>query len=79
MAVVKRLQYIDDLISGDGQVTLGSIGPVGCCVAAASDGNQCLAMLVRDSNESLAALLARLDSAIEDAVEHDVFVDELNA
>jgi len=35
-------------------------------------------MLVRRPNESLMELLERLDAAIEDALERDVFVDEIN-
>jgi hypothetical protein len=72
-----KLENIDDLIDGNGQVTLGAIGPVQCA-AVATDGTQALAMLVRREGESLAALLRRLDKAIEDALEGDVFVDEIN-
>ncbi len=72
-----KLDNIDDLIDGNGQVTLGAIGPVQCA-AVATDGTQALAMLVRRDGESLAALLRRLDKAIEDALEGDVFVDEIN-
>ncbi len=35
-------------------------------------------MLVRRPNESLAELLKRLDSAIEDAIKLQIFVDEIN-
>ena len=56
-----KLENIDDLIDGNGQVTLGAIGPVQCA-AVATDGTQALAMLVRRDGESLAALLRRLDN-----------------
>jgi hypothetical protein len=35
-------------------------------------------MLVKDADESLDELLVRLDAAIEDALERDIFVDEIN-
>jgi hypothetical protein len=35
-------------------------------------------MLVRQPEESLGDLLARLDRAIADAVEDQIFVDEIN-
>lgn len=72
-----KLDYIADLIDGNGQVTLGAIGPIGCA-AVASDEARCLAMLVREPEESLTALLQRLDAAIEAAVERDEFIDEIN-
>lgn len=71
------LNNIEFLIEGNGQITLGEIGPVSCA-AVASQGSQCLAMLVRDEGETLMDLLARLDTAIEDALERDIYVDEIN-
>jgi len=72
-----KLDYIADLIDGNGQVTLGTIGPVECA-AVASDEVRCLAMLVRDPGESLTALRKRFDEAIEAAVERDELTDEIN-
>ncbi len=72
-----ELKNIEFLIDGNGQITLGEIGPVSSA-AVASSGSQCLAMLVRDRDESLMDLLERLDKAIKDALERDVFVDEIN-
>ena len=43
------------------------ISPVGC-VATATDGHNCLAMLVRRRGETLAQLLTRLDQAIDKAL-----------
>ena len=71
------LEYIAGVIDGNGQVTLGRVGPVKCA-AVASDEAGCLAMLVRNPKESLSALLKRLDAAIEAAVERDEFIDEIN-
>lgn len=73
-----KLKNIDFLINGNGTVTLGRVGPFPC-TAIASDENQCLAMLVRDPDESLVALLERLDAAIEDAFERGIYTDEINA
>ena len=72
-----NLKHIAELLNGEGSVTLGAIGPVGCA-AVASDGNNCLAMLVRYAGESLEDLLTRLDEAIRAAVEDEVFTDEIN-
>lgn len=72
-----KLKNIEELIDNEGEITIGRVGPVRCG-ATACDEADCLAMLVRRPNESFEDLLARLDSAIEDAMEHDVFVDEIN-
>jgi len=72
-----KLDNIDYLISGSGDVTLGRVGPVRCA-AVACEGTNPLAMLVRRDGESLAALLKRLDAAIAAAWEDEVFIDEIN-
>ena len=43
-----------------GEITLGVLRPIGC-VATATDGHNCLAMLVRRRGETLFQLLTRLD------------------
>jgi len=72
-----KLKNIEELIDNNGEITIGRVGPVRCG-ATACDEAYCLAMLVRRPNESLEDLLVRLDSAIEDAIEHDIFTDEIN-
>lgn len=72
-----RFKNIDFLVRGNGDVTIGRIGPIRCA-AVASDGDQQLAALVRRPRESLEELLERLDAAIEKAWEEDVFLDEIN-
>jgi ABC-type taurine transport system substrate-binding protein len=57
------LPNIAELI-GHGQITIGTIGPVGP-VAVASDGRNTLVMLVHRDDESLEALLTRLDQEIK--------------
>ena len=71
------LKNIDSLVKGNGDITIGRIGPIRCA-AVAADGDQQLAALVRRPRESLQDLLARLDAAIERAWEDDVFLDEIN-
>jgi hypothetical protein len=72
-----RWANIDTLVKGHGEVTIGRIGPIRCA-AVASDRDQMFAALVRRRRESLEELLARLDAAIGDAWENDVFIDEIN-
>ena len=72
-----KLKNIEALVDGDGQVTLGYMGAVGC-VAVANEESNTLAMLRRRPGESLTELLERLDHAIERAIEYDEYVDEVN-
>jgi len=72
-----KLENIEALIDGDGQVTLGNMRPVGC-VAVANEESETLAMLKRRPGESLTELLERLDHAIERAFEYDEYLDEIN-
>jgi hypothetical protein len=71
-------ENIEFLIDGNGDITVGAIGPIRCA-ATAADEDQCLAMLVRRSGESLMDLLQRLDAAIGDAYENNIYIDEVNA
>ena len=71
------LPNIEYLIEGNGEITIGRIGPIHCAATAADD-DQSLAMLVRRDGETLEQLLIRLDLAIEKAVEDEIFIDEIN-
>ncbi|MFO1206147.1 MAG: hypothetical protein U1E63_10535 [Burkholderiales bacterium] len=71
------LANIELLIDGNGDITIGGVGPIRC-VATAADEDQCLAMLQRRPGESLADLLQHLDAAIADAYENDIYIDEVN-
>ena len=62
-------ENIEFLIDGNGDITIGAVGPIRCA-ATAADEDQCLAMLVRRPGESLIDLLQRLDAAIADAYEN---------
>ena len=72
-----KLDNIEELITCDGQVTLGHLAPVGC-IAVANDESGTLAMLKRRPGETFTALLQRLDHAIERAVEYEEYIDEVN-
>ena len=71
------LLNIEQLIDGEGQITIGVIHPLRC-VAIANDGHNSLAMLVRRDGETLAHLLIRLDAAIAKAYDEGKVTDEVN-
>jgi hypothetical protein len=73
-----KLSNIEGLIECDGQINVGYINPVGC-VAVANDEHNTLAMLKRRPEESFMDLLKRLDHAIECAIEHEEYIDEINS
>jgi hypothetical protein len=73
-----RLENIEWLIAGHGDITLGRMGPIDCA-ATAADEDICYAMLVRRQGETLLELLQRLDHSIELASEDHVTIDEVNA
>jgi hypothetical protein len=77
--VISELSNIAALVEDGGEITLGRLEAIGKCVATACDDAQCLAILVRREDESLDALLQRLDAAIADAYENDRFTDEVIA
>ena len=66
------------MLGGDGQIAIGSIGPI-ACAAVANDEHNMLAALVRRPEETLQQLLERLDRAVQLALEDEIFTDEINA
>ena len=48
------------------------------CVATATDGSNCLAMLVRRDGETFSQLIIRLDLDLARAFVDDIFTDEVN-
>ena len=72
-----RWENIEGLVSGEGEITIGRIGPIRCAATATEEHNA-LAMLVRKPQETIEDLLTRLDEAIRRAVEEDEFTDEIN-
>ncbi|MCP5410426.1 MAG: hypothetical protein H6963_14205 [Chromatiaceae bacterium] len=73
-----KLSNIEGLIECDGQIIVGYMNPVGY-VAVANDEHNTLAMLKRRPEESFMDLLQRLDQAIERAIEHEEYIDEINS
>jgi len=76
-AEAAHFENIEALIDGNGDITVGSIGPIRCA-ATAADHDRCLAMLQRRPGESLLDLLRRLDAAIDSAYNEDAYIDEIN-
>jgi hypothetical protein len=70
------LPHLAELIDY-GEITIGTLEPVGG-VATAVDGSNCLAMLVRREGETFLQLLQRLDLAVALAFTEDIFTDEVN-
>jgi hypothetical protein len=71
------LPNIEYLIDGDGDITIGRVGPFSCAATACNE-HQTLAMLVRRDDETLPQLLMRLETAINKAIEEEIFIDEIN-
>ena len=65
------------MIDGNGDIAIGHVGPV-LCAATACNEHQALAMLVRRDDETLEQLLIRLETAIDKAIEEEIFIDEIN-
>ena len=71
------MKNIETLIDDGGDISIGPVAGL-TCVAAATDGYNCLAMLVRRDGEKLNVLMNRLGKAIGLAWLDDVFTDEVN-
>lgn len=71
------MKNIEALIDDGGEITVGRIHGVGCA-ATAADGHNTLAMLVRRDDETLNALLKRLDRAIGRYYDDGELVDEID-
>ena len=74
---MKKFENIEFLINGNGDISIGRVGPIRCA-ATAADEDQQLAALVRRRNESFEHLLQRLDAAIGKALEDAEYIDEIN-
>lgn len=73
-----RFEHLEFLIDGNGDISVGRVGPIPCA-ATAADEHQLLAALVRRPQESLIDLLGRLDAAIGSALDNPgTFIDEIN-
>jgi hypothetical protein len=71
------LPTLEQFLAGDGQISLGTIGPISCA-AIASDEHNMLAALMRRPGETLQQLLERLDRAVQLALDRGILTDEIN-
>jgi len=76
-AQCRNMKNIEALIADGGDITIGAIYPIECA-ATAADNHNTVAMLVRRENETLNALIKRLDKAIGKFYDNDEIVDEIN-
>ena len=74
---VSSLPALEQFLAGEGQISIGTIGPI-ACAAVANDQHNMLAALVRRPDETLKQLLERLDRAVQLALEDEIFTDEIN-
>lgn len=69
---------LEDFVQyGDGEVSIGEVGPIPCA-AVASDPCTTLAALQRRKDEGLMHLPERLEIAVSRALEYEKYVDEIN-
>lgn len=73
----KPLANIATFIDGGGRITVGEVRPI-ACAAIASHGRQTLVMLKRNPNETVDALMRRLDDAVGIVKVTDEPIDEIN-
>ncbi len=71
------LPTLEEFVADDGQISIGTIGPISWA-AIANDEHNMLAALVRRPDETLKQLLERLDRAVQLAWERELFTDEIN-
>ncbi len=69
--------HIEEFLETGGNIEIGRLSPIGY-VAVASDEHNMLAALTRNTGETFMALLQRLEAAVDLAVNHDTFTDEIN-
>jgi hypothetical protein len=69
--------HIEEFLESGGKIEIGRVSPIGD-VAVASDENTMLAALTRNADETLMELIQRLEAAVDLAVNHDTFTDEIN-
>jgi hypothetical protein len=69
--------HIEEFIESGGNINIGPIAPIECA-AVAADPHGMLAALVRRSGETFNELMQRLEHAVDVAMNHDAFTDEIN-
>jgi hypothetical protein len=68
---------IEGFLEAGGNIEIGRLSPIGY-VAVASDEHTMLAALTRNADETLMELIQRLEAAVDLAINHDTFTDEIN-
>lgn len=71
------MKNIETLIADGGDITISAAYPIECA-ATAADSHNTVAMLVRRENETLNALLKRLDKALGQFYADDEIIKEVN-
>lgn len=71
-----RFKYINELINSEGSIAIDNNNHMR--FASATDGYSCLAMLRVWPEETVLAVLSRLDKAVKLAVEKGTYTDEVN-
>jgi hypothetical protein len=66
-----------DALILDGQITIGKIPPIGN-VAIATNGHKTIAMLRQRPGEAVLDILQRLNEAVKNAIETNIYTDEIN-
>jgi len=69
--------HIEAFVESGGNISIGRVAPIECAAVAADDHGM-LAALVRRNDETFASLMQRLDDAVDKAMNHDAFTDEIN-
>jgi len=72
------MKHIEAMIADGGSIFIGALDDLEC-VAAASDDHNSLAMLVRRDGGTLAALLKRLDKAVDRFYSDGDVIEEVNS
>jgi hypothetical protein len=70
--------HIEEFLESGGNIQVGRIAPLDY-VAVASDEHTMLAALTRNTRETVMELIKRLDTAVDQAVNHDTLIDEINS
>lgn len=71
------MTHLETLIEDGGDIMIGRIGAAPCA-AAAADGHNTIAMIVRNEGETLGALLRQLNRAVGRFYDHDEITGEIN-
>jgi hypothetical protein len=69
--------HIEEFLESGGNIQIGRVSPLDY-VAVASDEYTMMAALTRNEGETLMELIQRLDTAVDQVVNHDNMTDEIN-